>query len=314
LENPYTPLTVSTGPGYKNYTASVTNATSSIKILAVTADPTASISFNGVTETSGTAFAATLLVGANTLTVVVKAADETTKNYIITVTRAKSSDANLAGIQLAHPYEALTVVTGPDDGDYTASVSATTAAIDAVAKTTDPTAMITINGTTVASGDDSPPITLAVGSTTITTIVTAQDGTTTKTYVITVNRPAALAHIAAAVNGFDPSLSVSNPVNSLQFNGDGILVHQGLSPNGDGINDFLQIDGITNYPDNKLQIMNREGLLVYEAKGYDNSTKVFDGHSNKNGQMQLPGTYFFSLDYIAKGVTQHKTGYIVLKY
>jgi len=76
----------------------------------------------------------------------------------------------------------------------------------------------------------------------------------------------------------------------------------------------LVIDGITAYPDNKLMIMNRNGQLIYEAKGYDNSSKVFDGRSNKNGQRQLPGTYFYRLDYAANGVVRHKTGFIVLRY
>jgi gliding motility-associated-like protein len=92
------------------------------------------------------------------------------------------------------------------------------------------------------------------------------------------------------------------------------LVHQGVSPNGDGIDDFFQIDNITNYPDNRLMITNRNGLLVYETKGYDNASRVFDGHSNKNGAMQLPGTYFFSLAYAVNGTTKYKTGFIVLKY
>jgi len=96
--------------------------------------------------------------------------------------------------------------------------------------------------------------------------------------------------------------------------GDGIVVRQGVSPNGDGSNDFLMIEGITNYPDSKLTIMNRNGMLVYEAKGYDNSARVFDGHSNKNGSMPPPGTYFYSLTYKVKGVIKFKTGFIVLKY
>ena len=61
-------------------------------------------------------------------------------------------------------------------------------------------------------------------------------------------------------------------------------------------------------------IMNRNGQLIFEAKGYDNNSKVFDGHSNKNGQMQLPGTYFYQLEYTAKGILKHKTGFIVLRY
>jgi len=74
------------------------------------------------------------------------------------------------------------------------------------------------------------------------------------------------------------------------------------------------IDGITSYPDNHLMIINLNGALVYQAKGYDNSKAVFDGHSNINGRMQEPGTYFYALDYNVNGVTRHRTGYIVLKY
>ena len=99
-----------------------------------------------------------------------------------------------------------------------------------------------------------------------------------------------------------------------QLADDGIVVHQGVSPNGDGINDFLQIDNIGQYPDNKVSIMNRNGQLVYEANGYDNSSKTFDGRSNKNGQMQLPGTYFYSLEYKVGGLVKRRTGFIVLKY
>ena len=132
---------------------------------------------------------------------------------------------------------------------------------------------------------------------TITTVVTAQDGVTTDTYTLTVTRAMAGANdvyepVSVGVQNFEPLLA-----------DDGINVHQGVSPNGDGINDYLQIDNITNYPDNNLKIMNRNGQLVYEAKGYDNATKVFDGHSNKTGQMQLPGTYFYELDYSANGIT-----------
>jgi len=91
-------------------------------------------------------------------------------------------------------------------------------------------------------------------------------------------------------------------------------VHQGVSPNGDGINDFLAIDGITAYPDNKLTIIDRNGVMIFETKGYDNRSRIFDGHSSKNGVMQVPGTYFYSLDYTANGQDKHKTGFIILKY
>src|SRR6185437_16367661 len=47
---------------------------------------------------------------------------------------------------------------------------------------------VTVNGTAVASGTASAPIALAVGPNTITTVVTASDGVSTRTYTITVNR------------------------------------------------------------------------------------------------------------------------------
>ena len=148
---------------------------------------------------------------------------------------------------------------------------------------------------------------LAAGANGISIKVIAFDGTS-KTYAITVTR--------ADVGGVgSPNLTLSaieNPGDSLQ--NDGIVVHQGVTPNGDGVNDFLTIDGITAYPDNKLSIIDRNGALVFEAKGYDNSSRIFDGHSNKNGVMQVPGTYFYSLDYTVKGQSKHKTGFIILKY
>ena len=169
-----------------------------------------------------------------------------------------------------------------------------------------------MDGTAVASKTASGLIALAVGANAINIVVIAQDGVTTLTYTVTITRA------PGGADGYDP-ISVpiaigTKPTETPVLAEDGIMVHPALSPNGDGVNDFLQIDNISQYPDNKLMIMNRNGQLIYEAKGYDNSSKVFDGHSNKNGQMQLPGTYFYELDYTVSGITKHKTGFIVLKY
>ena len=129
-----------------------------------------------------------------------------------------------------------------------------------------------------------------------------------QTYTITATRA------SGGADSFDNGISVTRPTETATIAEDGIAVHQGVSPNGDGVNDYLQIDNISQYPDNKLTIMNRNGQLVYEAKGYDNASKTFDGHSNKNGQMQLPGTYFYELEYTVNGVAKRKTGFLVLKY
>ena len=307
--NPSTTLTSVAGADYKDYIAFVGNATSSIQVIPTTADNTATVTVNGVPVTSGTASGPIALnVGTNNLSVVVTAQDGTTiHTYGITVTRGPSPNASLSSIKLVPP-NTLTAAAGPDYADYVASVSNATTSVQVIATAAASTSTITIDGVKVRSGTASDPIALNVGSNTITIVVTAENGVTTHTYGVTVTRA------AGSDNSTYAQVSVSSPTDHPQMIGEDINVHQGLSPNGDGINDFLMIDGIANYPDNHLQIMNRSGQLIFEAKGYDNSTKVFDGHSNKNGAMQLPGTYFYQLEYAAKGVTLHKTGFIVIKY
>ncbi|MFX8133574.1 cadherin-like beta sandwich domain-containing protein, partial [Acinetobacter baumannii] len=67
---------------------------------------------------------------------------------------------------------------------YTASVANAVSAITVTPVTSSGFATVTVNGTTVASGSASGSIALAVGQNTITTVVTAQDGTTIKTYTV----------------------------------------------------------------------------------------------------------------------------------
>ncbi|MFS4416307.1 gliding motility-associated C-terminal domain-containing protein [Maribacter sp. 2307ULW6-5] len=68
-----------------------------------------------------------------------------------------------------------------------------------------------------------------------------------------------------------------------------------VTPNGDGVNDTLTLEGLENSPNNLLQIYDRYGLLVYQKENYDNS---FGGISNVNGVIArengLPsGIYFY---------------------
>ncbi|AMR32811.1 hypothetical protein A0256_15990 [Mucilaginibacter sp. PAMC 26640] len=91
-----------------------------------------------------------------------------------------------------------------------------------------------------------------------------------------------------------------------------VNIHQGMSPNADGINDVFTIDNITAYPDNTVKIMNTNGDVIYSATGYDNSSKVFDGHA-ANGTMQKAGTYFYALAYKKGAEVIRKTGYLVIK-
>uniref|UniRef100_UPI0026156510 T9SS type B sorting domain-containing protein n=1 Tax=uncultured Algibacter sp. TaxID=298659 RepID=UPI0026156510 len=78
-----------------------------------------------------------------------------------------------------------------------------------------------------------------------------------------------------------------------------LLIFNEFSPNGDGMNDTLIINCIDNFPNNKLEIYNRWGNLVYEKRGYNND---WDGTSNGRSTVkvdeQLPvGTYYYILDF-----------------
>jgi gliding motility-associated-like protein/uncharacterized repeat protein (TIGR01451 family) len=103
-----------------------------------------------------------------------------------------------------------------------------------------------------------------------------------------------------------------------------IVVHNAFSPNGDGINEEFIIDNINDlscYPENTVEIYNRWGVLVFETKNYDNTTRVFRGNSDGRSTVKqsegLPiGTYFYILNYKSvesgQAVTINKSGYFYL--
>lgn len=87
-----------------------------------------------------------------------------------------------------------------------------------------------------------------------------------------------------------------------------------LTPNNDGINDFLVIDGIERSPKNELQIFNRWGRMVYSAEDYQGT---FNGVANVNMVVEesdgLPdGIYFYIID--LKDIGLKYQGYMYLIY
>jgi len=309
-------LTISAGTlspafatGTINYTASVPYPTASVIITPTTTDPNATVTVNGNAATSGTGSTVALSVGLNKIITKITAQNgANSQNYTTYISRAApSSNALYTSIALSPAIE-LVGTPGPGYLNYKVTVPNSETSVQVIATAKDPTATITVNGSQVTSGSPSQVIALNVGSNTLTTVITAQDGVTSKTAIITVTRMAPPVN-----NNVYRQISVTKPTDNVTLE-DGITVRQGVSPNGDGINDYLTIDGISSYPDNRLMIVDRNGVMVYQIKGYDNSTKIFDGHSNINGKIQLPGTYFYSLDYTVNGENKHKTGYIILKY
>ncbi len=97
-----------------------------------------------------------------------------------------STNADLDNLVLSSGALTPTFVSGTTV--YTAAVANGVTSLTVTPTAANPNATITVNGTTVASGSASGPIALATGDNTITTIVTAQDGLTTKTYTVTVTR------------------------------------------------------------------------------------------------------------------------------
>ncbi len=305
-----TALTSVSGPGDENFTTSVDAATTSLTITPTARDAGATITVNGTPVSSGAASGPIALnPGPTTITTIVTAQDGiTTRSYIITVNRTGSNNARLSLLQVNSGTVHLTQVT---NSSYTATVDNTISTVTVTPTTADANATVTVNGTAVSSGTASDPIAISSGSNTINLLVTAQDGSTTRAFSITVTQTGGPAPGFATYQ----SLSANSLADSPQLaTDDGVIVHPGLSPNGDGINDYLLIEGLNAYPDNKLLIMNRSGLKVFETQNYDNGNRVFNGHSNINGVMQLPGTYFYTLDYNNGTEIKHKTGYIIIKY
>ncbi|RYD94048.1 MAG: cadherin-like beta sandwich domain-containing protein, partial [Sphingobacteriales bacterium] len=115
------------------------------------------------------------------------------------VTTAQSlTNANLAALTLSAG--TLSPVFDPATLNYTASVI--NAAVALSPTVADTAVKIKVNGATVASGSPSGSIPLNVGNNTITTIVTARDNTTTKTYTVNITR---LSNIAATTFTLSPA-------------------------------------------------------------------------------------------------------------
>ncbi|MGC4040094.1 MAG: gliding motility-associated C-terminal domain-containing protein [Flavobacterium sp.] len=100
-----------------------------------------------------------------------------------------------------------------------------------------------------------------------------------------------------------------------------IIIHNAFTPNNDGLNEWFQIDNIESigcYPTNNVEIYNRWGVLVYETKDYNNTTRRFEGISEGrvtiNKEKELPtGTYFYIISYkTTEGNTITKDGYLYL--
>ena len=73
-----------------------------------------------------------------------------------------------------------------------------------------------------------------------------------------------------------------------------------MTPNGDGVNDFLVIKNLDMYPNNMLRVFDKAGRQIYVEQNYTNKWA-----GTLNGSTLAEGTYFYFLDF-ANGKGQVK--------
>jgi len=90
-------------------------------------------------------------------------------------------------------------------------------------------------------------------------------------------------------------------------------VPTGFSPDGDGVNDKLVIQGLENYPGSVVRVFNIWGDLVYEKEDYQNDWDAKANVKNVVGEGKLPaGTYYIYVD-LKKGA-KRKATFLIIKY
>ena len=157
-------------PTITSYDINVTSDTASVDIEAILADNRASVSGDGVKA---------LNYGNNQIPITVTAENGTPKVYYLNITRALKNNANLSDLKVD-----TVTVPGFDPNDDSGTVydlgevNSDKASIVIAATKADSDASVTGDGTkTLATGVQQFPVT-----------VTAQDGVTTKTYVIQIKK------------------------------------------------------------------------------------------------------------------------------
>ena len=176
------------------YTATVPNEIDTVSLTATTTDTNATVVITDDDDTNSKNEAELDLdVGDTILTVTVTAQDGSTGTYTITVTRiAASTDATLSDLSITGPAggkpATLNYVFDPERTGYTTWVANRIDAVKLTATTTDS------NATIVITRDDDPntpgeaQFDLNVAANVLMVTVTAQDGLTTRTYTVNVNR------------------------------------------------------------------------------------------------------------------------------
>lgn len=196
-------LTPSFDPAIESYISNVAYTVTNVDITATASSDAATVSGTGNKD---------LNTGDNTFEIVVTAENNTTKTYTIVVKRAKNNNAKLSNITISGGFT-LTPSFDPDTTTYNVSVPNSASSIDITAFKQDPNAVsVTGVGT----------VNLNTGFNTINIVVTAENGTTKKTYTLIVERDksndASLKELTVDSGTLTPSFSSNTEEYSITVN------------------------------------------------------------------------------------------------
>ena len=256
----------------ETYTADVAYSVSQTTVTPTLNDSDASyvIGLGGTEDTDGTV---SLAVGSNVITVEVTAEDDTTeKTYTVTVTRAAAStDATLSGLILSGvDFGTFASDTETYTADVAYSVSQTT--VTPTLNDSDASYVIGLGGTEDANGT----VSLAVGSNVITVEVTAEDGTTAKTYTVTVTRAAppssdaTLKSLSLSGTSIGPFKSVTT---SYDVNVPNSVSETTVTPtvNHSGATYVIKLDGVED-SDGTVSVAVGKNVITVEVTAEDGNT------------------------------------------
>ncbi|MBE16301.1 MAG: hypothetical protein CL867_08615 [Cytophagaceae bacterium] len=210
--------------------------------------------------------------------------------YTFTVTN--TGNVAIFGITIADPL--VTVVGGPIDLQPGES------------DTTSFTAIYTISADDIANGEVQNSAT-AEGSTTLGDTVSDTSDDPLDTTNVDVDNDGDFEDITIV------TIDVTTPPEE-----DVAVLYTGISPNGDGENDFWVIPGLENFPNNTVRIFNRWGIEVYGVTSYAQNGNFFRGISEGRSTVRqdnlLPvGTYYYLVEYVNDdNETVRLAGYIYI--
>jgi len=192
----FTPVTASGGTGTLAFAVRNASNTASASLPV-------GLSVNTATgEISGTPTVTTALT---TYTMQVTDANGATSVRTFTLTVTASTDASLSALSVSSG--SLVPTFAGSTTAYAVNVGYAVSSITLTPTVNQTSATVTVAGASVVSGSASGGVALNVGSNSIAVVVTAQDGTTTRTYTVTVTRAASIDATLSALTLSSGALS-----------------------------------------------------------------------------------------------------------